>query len=97
MAKIYTFKEHDVTVSGEKHHLLELCEMLRRADVEGTWGDLIYKIEYEFDVDGIRSEDEENEPEPMPVRRETPYERTRAAVYATGNRWAIENFHATHG
>lgn len=27
---------------------------------------------------------------------QTPYERTRAAVYATGNRWAIENFHATH-
>ena len=24
------------------------------------------------------------------------YERTRSAVYATGNRWAIENFHATH-
>lgn len=24
------------------------------------------------------------------------YERTRAQVYATGNKWAIENFHATH-
>ena len=24
------------------------------------------------------------------------YERTKAAVYATGNKWAIENFHATH-
>jgi hypothetical protein len=31
-----------------------------------------------------------------PARRPTPYERTRAAVYATGNKWAIENFHATH-
>ena len=29
-------------------------------------------------------------------RRETPQERTRRAVYATGNRWAIENFEATH-
>lgn len=28
--------------------------------------------------------------------RTTPYERTRAAVYATGNKWAIENFEATH-
>ena len=28
--------------------------------------------------------------------RMSPYERTRAAVYATGNRWAIENFNATH-
>lgn len=26
----------------------------------------------------------------------SPYERTRSAVYATGNRWAIENFNATH-
>ena len=30
------------------------------------------------------------------VRRASPYERTRAAVYATGNKWAIENFEATH-
>lgn len=28
--------------------------------------------------------------------RSSAYERTRAAVYATGNRWAIENFHTTH-
>lgn len=26
----------------------------------------------------------------------SPYERTRNAVYATGNKWAIENFNATH-
>lgn len=26
----------------------------------------------------------------------SPYERTKAAVYATGNRWAIENFNSTH-
>jgi len=29
-------------------------------------------------------------------QHETPYERTKRAVYATGNKWAIENFHATH-
>lgn len=29
-------------------------------------------------------------------RTASPYERTRAMVYATGNRWAIENFNATH-
>lgn len=28
--------------------------------------------------------------------RESAYERTRRQVYATGNKWAIENFHATH-
>lgn len=26
----------------------------------------------------------------------TPQERLRAKVYATGNKWAIENFNATH-
>lgn len=26
----------------------------------------------------------------------SPYERARNAVYATGNKWAIENFNATH-
>ena len=29
-------------------------------------------------------------------RKPSPYERTRAEVYATGNKWAIENFEATH-
>lgn len=32
----------------------------------------------------------------IPRRREGPAERTRRAVQATGNRWAIENFDATH-
>ncbi len=27
---------------------------------------------------------------------QSPQERQRAAVYATGNRWAIENWNATH-
>ena len=29
-------------------------------------------------------------------RKPSPQERTRAAVYATGNKWARENFDATH-
>lgn len=29
-------------------------------------------------------------------RPQSVYERTKAQVYATGNKWAIENFHATH-
>lgn len=29
-------------------------------------------------------------------RKPTPQERTRSAVYATGNKWARENFEATH-
>lgn len=31
-----------------------------------------------------------------PQKRESAYDRTKAQVYATGNKWAIENFHATH-
>lgn len=32
----------------------------------------------------------------VPGHRPSPYERTKAQVYATGNRWAIDNFNATH-
>ena len=58
VVKIYTSTEHDVTVSGECHHMMELAEFLR--DAEGTLGDLRYKIEYEFDIDGIRSSEDGN-------------------------------------
>lgn len=34
-----------------------------------------------------------SEPKERPVSL---YEREKARVYATGNKWAIENFHATH-
>lgn len=57
--KLYQFQEHDLFVKGEKHHLIELAEKLREANVEGTLSDLVYQIEYEFDIDGIRSIDEE--------------------------------------
>lgn len=53
--KVFVFKEHDLVVSGEKHHLIELAELLK--DAEGTIGDLRYQIEYEFDIDGIRTAD----------------------------------------
>ena len=29
-------------------------------------------------------------------KRQSLYDRTKSQVYATGNKWAIENFHATH-
>lgn len=57
--KLYQFQEHDLFVKGEKHHLIELAEKLREANVEGTLSDLAYQIEYEFDIDSIRSIDEE--------------------------------------
>jgi hypothetical protein len=58
----YLFQENDIEIKGEKHHLIELAKALREAEVEGTLSDLAYQIEYEFDIDGIRSEDEEYVP-----------------------------------
>ena len=63
MAEIYIFRENDITISGEKHHLIELAEMLRKAGVEGTWSDLVYQIEWFFDIDGVRTSDPEWEDE----------------------------------
>lgn len=60
MPEIHTFKENDLTVSGEKHHLIELAEKLREVGIEGTWSDLVYQIEYAFDIDGVRTNDPEN-------------------------------------
>ena len=55
----YGFTENDVYIHAEKHTLIELVRALREAEVEGTLSDLAYQIEYEFDIDGVRSEDEE--------------------------------------
>lgn len=51
MAEIYTFSEHDVTISGEAQHLLDLAVCLRASDMENIWTDLAYKIERELDED----------------------------------------------
>ena len=41
-------------------------------------------------------EGEESETRSNFRTKQTPFERQRNAVYATGNKWAIENFNATH-
>lgn len=52
--------------------------------------------------DGSRCCDECNMAYVIPARikqfseKTTPYEKQKAKVYATGNKWAIENFHLTH-
>ena len=43
----------------------------------------------------VETEQDEETPKYRP-RPLSPYERCRNAVYATGNRWAIENWNATH-
>ena len=58
MADIYTFRENDITVSAEKHHLVDIAIQLREAGIEGTWSDLVYQIEREFDIDGVRDDPE---------------------------------------
>lgn len=55
-------------------------------ELYGLGVDCDYKI---ISVDG----EEENSSNRT---RYNPYQRTRSAVYATGNKWAIENFNATH-
>jgi hypothetical protein len=57
----YKFTENDIEVIAEEHTLIALAKSLREAQVEGTWSDLAYQIEYAFDIDGVRSEDEEEE------------------------------------
>lgn len=61
LVKIFEFREHDFTVKGEKEDLIQMAKLLRESECEGTIGDLVYQIEYAFDIDGIRSEDCENE------------------------------------
>ena len=62
----YKFTENDIELIAEEHTLIDLAKMLREAQVEGTWSDLVYQIEYAFDIDGIRSENEENEDDYVP-------------------------------
>lgn len=57
----YRFMENDIDIKGEERTLIALAKALREAEVEGTLSDLAYQIEYEFDIDGIRSENEEYE------------------------------------
>lgn len=62
--KVYKFSEHDLSVTGEMHHILELAEALRSVEHNGgelstTISDLVYQIEYAFDIDGVRSDDSE--------------------------------------
>jgi hypothetical protein len=55
----YRFMENDIDLKAEKHTLIALAKALREAEVDRTLSDLAYQIEYEFDIDGVRSEDEE--------------------------------------
>ena len=56
--QLYEFREHTLYVNGEKHDLIRLAEILREAGAEGTLGDLCYQIEYAFDIDDLRTENE---------------------------------------
>ena len=62
----YKFVENDIEIIAEKHTLINLARMLRESNVEGTLGDLAFQIEWAFDVDGIRSECEEDDDDYIP-------------------------------
>ena len=61
MGKIYEFEEHNLSIKGEKDDLIQLARILRDAEIEGTISDLVYQIEYAFDLDSVRTLDELNE------------------------------------
>lgn len=56
----------------------------------------LFGIYISSDDEYQRKEEKEVKKEKTSKRKPTPYERTRDTVYATGNKWAIENFNATH-
>jgi hypothetical protein len=56
----------------------------------------IYGLGTDCEYQIISVEGEEEYERRTHSRPLSPYERTRNAVYATGNKWAIENFNATH-
>lgn len=43
-----------------------------------------------------RASDYVSDKKDVDYKHTSAYDRTKAQVYATGNKWAIENFHATH-
>lgn len=55
--------------------------------------EIIKQLEGIKEAEKKEEEAEASKPHTRPL---SPYERTRASVYATGNKWAIENFNATH-
>lgn len=54
MKKTFKFKEHDLIIEGSEGDLLDLAQKLKGS--EGTLGDIVYQIEYFFDVDGVRTQ-----------------------------------------
>lgn len=58
---IYEFKEHLLTLRGEKSDMLDFVNAVRGSGMEGTLSDLAYKIEYAFDIDLVRSTNVEDE------------------------------------
>lgn len=58
---IYEFKEHSLTLRGEKKDMLDFVNAVRESNTDGTLSDLAYTIEYAFDIDSIRSTNEEDE------------------------------------
>jgi hypothetical protein len=75
-----TVYDNDGSITYESNNADEIIKQIESVRVD--------EIEY-YEADMVQ----EVEVERNYIR---PYERCRNAVYATGNRWAIENFNATH-
>lgn len=71
------------------------------SDGSGTYetndvNELIRFLESHKDSELTASNQEAHKEKEVIHHRESMYEHHKRLAYATGNRWAIENFHATH-
>ena len=90
--KIVTLKLRRIDVCD----LLLACSLISAESDAQKWDKLHEKLKQildDFDEANFKEEEEKPSRKTRPL---TPQERCRNAVYATGNRWAIENFNATH-
>ena len=78
----------ELTYKGEKLYVSVSVD-----DDSATRGTELFYGTFEEFKECLKAWKGDKEEEPI---RLTPYERTRNAVYSTGNKWAIENFNATH-
>lgn len=83
------FKYRDAWSNGKWNE--QECYVRNVAECKRIYG---LGVDCEYQI--ISVEGEEEQEHATHSRPLSPYERTRNAVYATGNKWAIENFNATH-
>ena len=81
------FKYKDAWSNGKWNE--QECYVRNVAECKRIYG---LGVDCEYQIISVEGEEEKEYHSP----RLSPYERARNAVYATGNKWAIENCNLTH-